>query len=198
MFKKVYPIVNIDNISMFDEKFVEGCLKLSPEYMQIRMKFAPVEEICRVSKKVIWLRNHLNSKTKIIVNDSVEAAILSGADGVHLGQTDDIISGLKNRTERFVVGYSTHTLSEVVKANDLPVDYIGFGPIFKTGTKIQKYGEVFDIADEAVKLSNHSIVFIGGINKRNIESLPCGDKIFYAVVSGLDEILKEVYDAGQH
>jgi thiamine-phosphate pyrophosphorylase len=123
------------------------------------------------------------------VNDSVEAAILSGADGVHLGQSDDVLYGLKRKRDGFTVGYSTHTLSEVVKANDLPVDYIGFGPVFKTGTKIQKYGEVFDIVNEAVKLSNHSVVFIGGINKRNIESLPCGDKIFYAMVSGLDEII---------
>jgi thiamine-phosphate pyrophosphorylase len=195
MFKNIYPIVNINNICGFDESFVVRCLNAHPEYLQIRMKEAEVDEICRVAKKTVWLRNHLNSKTKIIVNDSVDAAVFSGADGVHLGQTDDILYGLKHKLNGFTVGYSTHTLAEVVKANDLPVDYIGFGPVFKTVTKTQNYTEVFEFVSEVVKMSVHPVVFIGGINKRNIESLPSGDRIFYAMVSALDEVLNGVDNA---
>jgi thiamine-phosphate pyrophosphorylase len=195
MFRNIYPIVNIQNKQMFNEDFVTRCLKLCPEYLQIRMKDAPVEEICSVSKKTVWLRDRLNSKTKIIVNDSVDAAVFSGADGVHLGQTDDILYGLKHKHDGFTVGYSTHTLAEVVKANDIPVDYIGFGPVFKTATKTQNYTEVFEFVSEVVKMSVHPVVFIGGINKRNIESLPSGDRIFYAMVSALDEVLNGVDNA---
>lgn len=195
MFSKIYPIINVRSDGNFDEKLLKKCLELDPIYLQVRMKDATVSDICRVTEKIILQRNLLNSKAKIIVNDSVGAAVLSGADGVHLGQTDDIRHGLSMRKNGFIVGYSTHTIDEVVKANDLPVDYIGFGPVFKTGTKIQEYAEVFELTSEAFNKSEHPLVFIGGINKINIESLPAGDRILYAMVSGLDEIVKEVGNA---
>ncbi|MGI6394772.1 MAG: thiamine phosphate synthase [bacterium] len=190
MYKNIYPIINISDNNVLNEELVIKSLTLDPKYMQLRMKKGSVEEIVALSKQVVLLRDKFNPKTKIIVNDSVDAALLSGADGVHLGQTDNILCGLKRKRDNFIVGYSTHTVDEVIAANSMPVDYIGFGPVFKTKTKIQSYLEVYQFVDEVPALSLHPVVFIGGIDENNIKLLPKGDKIFYAMIGALDKILK--------
>ncbi|MDA8029102.1 MAG: thiamine phosphate synthase [Nitrospiraceae bacterium] len=71
------------------------------------------------------------------INDRPDIAILTGADGVHLGQTD--LSALEVRFERprsgFHLGVSTHNRAEVMRALTVDPDYLGVGPIFQTTTK---------------------------------------------------------------
>jgi thiamine-phosphate diphosphorylase len=56
-----------------------------------------------------------------------------GADGVHLGQDDlDPVAARRLLGERFIIGYSTHTVAQAIEAARLPVDYIALGPIFDT------------------------------------------------------------------
>jgi len=75
-------------------------------------------------------------KALFIVNDRVDVAVACGADGVHLGQDD-----LPARDARKVIGsglimgISTHSIGEAVRAEEEGADYIGFGPVFRTETK---------------------------------------------------------------
>lgn len=191
MFKNIYPVANYIEGAQFNEEFIKKCLSIQPRYLQVRMKESPADEMIKTVEKVICIRNELKSNTKIIVNDSIKVALTSKADGVHLGQEDDCAEGLKKDMPDFIVGLSTHTLVQIETANRMNIDYIGFGPVFKTGTKKTDNKAVFEIVHSAVDLSIHPIVFIGGINKRNIEYLPVGGKILYAMISGLDELFFE-------
>ena len=66
----------------------------------------------------------------------MDVALALGAAGVHLGQTDMPVEAARRLLgERVIVGISTHNLEQAKLAANMPVDYVAFGPIFKTSTK---------------------------------------------------------------
>jgi len=71
-----------------------------------------------------------------IVNDRLDVALLAEADGVHLGQ-EDLPAGLARPLLHpgMLLGISTHSVEEAREAEAAGADYIGFGPVFPTGTK---------------------------------------------------------------
>jgi thiamine-phosphate pyrophosphorylase len=76
------------------------------------------------------------SDAQVMVNDRVDIAVLAGAAGVHLGQTDlPPVAARRMLGPGRIIGYSTHNLNQALEAEGLPVDYIAVGPIFATATK---------------------------------------------------------------
>ncbi len=70
------------------------------------------------------------------VNDRCDLAMAVEADGVHLGQTDLPLALARNLVGHdMLIGASTHNTEQVQKATEEGADYLGFGPIFPTGTK---------------------------------------------------------------
>ena len=76
----------------------------------------------------------------ILVNDRVDVAAAlmhEGVDGVHLGQDDTPPRVARERLgSKALIGLSTHNHREVREADTQPVDYLGFGAVFPTGTKL--------------------------------------------------------------
>lgn len=107
-----------------------------------------------------------------IVNDYPEIAKKSDADGVHIGQDQAYFSNIKQYMgEGKIVGRSTHSVEQAVKAWQDGADYIGFGPLFPTATKPGRPAiGLRDIARAQAELPDDFPVFcIGGIND---ETLP--------------------------
>lgn len=71
-----------------------------------------------------------------LVNDRLDVALLSGADGCHLGQ-DDLPLGAARRVAPagFLLGVSAHDAAEALAARDGGADYLGVGAVFPTSTK---------------------------------------------------------------
>ena len=85
------------------------------------------------------LRKILNQgagRTLLIINDRPDIAVLSGADGVHLGQREMSVQQARRivGTEA-LIGVSTHSLEQVQQAVMDGANYIGCGPVFKSQTK---------------------------------------------------------------
>ena len=106
----------------------------------------------------------------LIINDRVDIAMASQADGVHLGQEDlplETARRLMGRTR--LIGISTHDLRQAQDAAGAGADYIGFGPIFGTSTKETDYSPrgtaMLKEIRKAVKIP---IVAIGGITEDNV------------------------------
>ena len=127
-------------------------------------------------------------RVPLVVNDSVEVAAVTGADGVHLGQEDltpaqarQILGAGK------LIGWSTRTLSQVQQAaREGIVDYVGFGPAFPTSTKGYVTGlgpaAVRHAAVQAAQL-RLPLLAIGGIAVENRGEL--GEKTGLAVSAAL-------------
>ncbi|HEY5936580.1 MAG TPA: thiamine phosphate synthase [Kofleriaceae bacterium] len=102
----------------------------------------------------------------LIVNDRIDIALAVGADGVHLGQNDLPLADARRISgDKLWIGVSTHDLDQVLAALAGGADYLGFGPIFATATKLD-HDPVQGIAglQAAVELAGITpVVAIGGI-----------------------------------
>jgi thiamine-phosphate pyrophosphorylase len=111
--------------------------------------------------------------TLFIVNDRVDIALMAKADGIHLGQDD--IPPEKARSlvgDQMLIGWSTHNLGQLEKAQEYPIDYVGFGPVFPTSSKLNPDPVTgVDLLRTAVAQSKIPVVAIGGITQDNLEEL---------------------------
>jgi len=111
--------------------------------------------------------------TLFIVNDRPDIALITQADGVHLGQ-DDLPAAEARQLigPDMLLGLSTHNQEQVAAANDAPVDYIGFGPLFATNSKERPDPVTGPNAlKAALAISRHPVVAIGGLNLARIKQL---------------------------
>jgi len=139
--------------------------------VQFRAKELPAGEFIRLGRELgLECRKH---GALFIINDRIDVAMLIGADGVHLGQDDmPICEARKIFGEHKLIGISTHNLAEGLEAAEGGADYIGFGPIFKTGTKKDaQAAKGLDALKEVRRGLSIPIVAIGGIDKGNIKSV---------------------------
>jgi len=126
----------------------------------------------------------------LIINDRADIAVLSGADGLHVGQTD--LTPEDSRTVigvTAILGLSTHTQEQWTAALGEPVSYIAIGPAFGTGTKATGYDAVGleIVAQAAAAAASHGLptVAIGGITIDNAASLIDAGARSVAVISDL-------------
>ncbi|MDQ7039034.1 MAG: thiamine phosphate synthase [Aquificota bacterium] len=100
----------------------------------------------------------------LVVNDRPDLALAVEADGVHVGKEDLPPEAVRKVVgDKLYIGYTANSLEEVRRAQDLPVDYIGFGSVYPTTTKEDYKLVGLDALAEAVKISGKPIVAIGGI-----------------------------------
>ncbi|MGM0461452.1 MAG: thiamine phosphate synthase [Fibrobacterota bacterium] len=77
-----------------------------------------------------------DTSTALIINDMPHIARDCDADGIHVGQDDESPRTVRRIVgDSMVCGLSTHTPAQVEEAAHLPVDYIGYGPVWATQTK---------------------------------------------------------------
>ena len=109
-----------------------------------------------------------------IVNDHVDIALLSGADGVHLGPDDlSVAAARRVAGNRLLIGASASTLDRARQAIEQGANYIGCGPAFATPIKTEKQV----IGPQGIAAINSAVgrttpVFaIGGIAESNVNQL---------------------------
>jgi len=107
-----------------------------------------------------------------IVNDRPDVALLSGADGVHLGQEDLPVEEVRRLIgpER-VIGLSTHMPAQAQEAEGRGADYIGVGPVFATETRGYPQGGGVELVSALCRAARLPTVAIGGITPQNALSV---------------------------
>ncbi len=182
----IYPITDVRLSVLSHADQVRQLAAAGAQIVQLREKAASPREFypAAVEAKAVALWHGV----KLIINDRVDIAHALGADGVHLGQTD-----MPPRLARKVlgsssiIGISTHTIEQVREAVDEPVDYIAFGPIFPTSTKVNPDAVVGLELLAQVKglIAPLPLVAIGGITRRNARQVldAGGDSV--AVISDI-------------
>ncbi len=122
-----------------------------------------------------------------VVNDRLDVAVLSGADGCHLGQDDlPLAAARRIAPPGFLLGASTHSVPEARRAQEEGADYVGVGAVFPTASKGDALpprgpGLVAEVAS-AVSLP---AVAIAGITRENVREVIRAGAAAFAVISDL-------------
>lgn len=138
--------------------------------IQLRDKVSSDNALLKDATKLAVLAK--KNCVSLIINDRVDIAMASGADGVHLGGDDLPYSEARKILGKDrVIGITTRCLKEALAAERMGADYIGIGPVFSTTTKPALNPIGPDIAGEVATKINIPAFFIGGITSENIEIL---------------------------
>ena len=153
-------------------------------FVQLREKHLPQSEFLAEAERFVALCRRKGAVS--IINDNVDIALRTGADGVHVGQ-EDLEAGKVRALlgPDKIIGVSAHTVEEALRAKAAGADYLGTGAAFVTGTKTDATPISRDTIRAITAAVDIPVVAIGGITRDNILELKnCGlDGV--AVVSAL-------------
>ncbi len=170
-----------------------SAIKLGADIIQLRNK---TDSKLIILEQAFRLRKLLSpSRSLFIVNDYLDVALISKADGVHLGQDDlPIEAARKLMGKSAVIGISCHSLKQAIAAQNSGADYLGIGPVFATPTKPDVAPIGLNIASAAAKRIRIPFFAIGGINKNNLqEIIRCGVKRIAVVrAASQSDCLKDI------
>ena len=166
---------------------VEAALKGGATMVQMREKGLTNDTVQDYLEEARSLRALTERyKVPLIIDDNIKLALLCGADGVHVGQSD-----IKGRNIRAMIGpdrilgISAGTVEEARAAEKAGADYIGVGAVFGTSTKKDARNLSVEKLREISASVSIPVVAIGGINRSNVGELSGSDVDGIAVISAL-------------
>ena len=184
---KLYAILDLGYVAEPDR--VATTLKLiagGADVLQLRAKGREIGEIRDVAKEIFPICRATG--VPFIINDYPELAAELDADGVHIGQDDGPLAAAREIIgSGKIIGRSTHSLAQARAALDEGFDYIGFGPLFPTPTKLGRPG--IGLADISVMQrdvgSKIPAFCIGGIKRANLPEVIAAGARSVVIVSDL-------------
>ena len=169
---------------------IEEALKGGVTMVQLREKELDDEQFLQEAVLVRELCHRY--QVPLIINDNVDVALKSGADGVHVGIEDMPVAEVRKRVPAdFIIGATCKTVEQAKIAEAAGADYMGVGAVFPSPTKTNAIRITNDQLREIVSAVSIPAVAIGGISRKNVLEI-AGSKVSgVAVVSaifGADDI----------
>jgi thiamine-phosphate pyrophosphorylase len=167
---RVYVLITEAMCQLPWQVVVEQALVGGADILQLREKTLNDRELlsrCR------WLRDACEAHGALfIVNDRPELAILSGAHGTHVGQSEIPVTDVRRLPgPEQLIGVSTHAPQQLLQAFREGSDYVGVGPVFPSGTKTFHQFPGLDYVRQAAELATGPWFPIGGITLAAVPEL---------------------------
>jgi len=184
---RLYLITDRKLFSSLDDfmRAVEEVLSAGIKTVQLREKDLSTREMLEMAYRFRELTSR--HAAKLFINDRLDIALGVDADGVHLGQTGIPVHAVRKvAKDKFLIGCSTHSAREAMEAEEEGADFITFGPLFHTPSKL-KYGEPvgLEALREVSKKITVPIFGIGGINSENIQDVLDAGASGIALIRGI-------------
>jgi thiamine-phosphate pyrophosphorylase len=181
---------------------IESSARAGVDWIQIREKDLSGRELFELTREAL---QRVPRSCRILVNDRLDVAIAAGAGGVHLGESSVPTSEAKqivrekNRRADFLVGSSVHSLESARGAEKSGADYLIFGPVFETPSKVA-FGQPqgVDALAKVCESVSIPVLAIGGISAEKIrECVAVGSSGVAAIrlfqdESNLEGLLREL------
>ncbi len=161
----------------------------APCCLQLRAKTAGAHAMLRAARRLVPLCRE--RRVPFCVNDRLDVALAAGADVVHLGQDDlPLADALRLRSElgrpELVVGFSTHNREQALAAAAQGADYIGFGPVFATTSKLNPDPVVgLDALADVCRAVRVPVVAIGGVALSSVPAVARAGAAAVALISAI-------------
>ena len=162
-----------------------ACLEGGARWLQLRVAGAGSGQALEWCDEIVAAARRCGAR--VVVNDRADIALLAGADGVHVGQTDLRPDAVRRVLPRpGVVGVSTHTTAQVDRSRADDATYVAVGPIHRTGTKATGYDPVgLGLVRYAAGAQACPVVAIGGITPERARPVLAAGASAVAVISDL-------------
>lgn len=175
------------------EQLAELAIEGGADIIQFRDKSMSTSALIQTALRIKKLCESVyERKVYFIVNDRVDVALVSNADGIHLGLDDiPVREARKLPVKNKIIGGTAHSMKEAIKAERNGADYIGYGHIFITGSKFKTTPPVgLEELSNVCKKINTKIIAVGGIDASNaglvIEAGAYGIAVIGAVAKAED------------
>lgn len=194
---KLYLITDRKQTRITLPDAVRLALKGGVRAVQLREKDLPIRELLALAQELRNITREFGAK--LLINDRVDVAVAVGADGVHLGQQSMPPEAVRKIVgTNMLVGASTHNIEEALAAESGGADFITFGPVFTTPSKIRYGAPVGTNALAEIKKRVRIPIFgLGGINTDNIREVLKAGADGIAMISAIfaaDDIQKAAED----
>ncbi|MHB8059007.1 MAG: thiamine phosphate synthase [Desulfuromonadaceae bacterium] len=164
---------------------VRAALEGGVRAVQLRGKDLAVTELYRLAVELRRLTSDFGAA--LVINDRPDIALAADADGVHIGVSSLPVAAVRrimggNR----VIGYSAHAIEEALRAEADGADFVTFGPVFHTPSKVA-YGAPCGVKKlaEAASVLKIPVIALGGISPANITETLSADIHGIAVISAV-------------
>ena len=162
-----------DSSDYNEEEFlfrIEAALKNGVTMLQLREKEKTTREYILLAEKVHNITKRYN--VPLIIDDRVDVALATDAEGVHVGQSDmPVHIARKLMGNNKIIGATAKTVEQATKAYKQGADYLGVGAIYPTTTKVKTVLTSTDTLKAICQSVPIPANAIGGLNKDNIEIL---------------------------
>ena len=163
---------------------IEDALKGGATMVQLREKKLDDDSFVKEAVQVLALCHKYN--VPLIINDNVDVAIKSGADGVHVGIEDAPVAEIRKRVSAdFIIGATCKTVEQAKIAEAAGADYMGVGAVFPSPTKTNAVRITNEQLREIVSSVSIPAVAIGGISYDNVCEIKGSSVSGIAVVSAI-------------
>jgi thiamine-phosphate pyrophosphorylase len=157
-------------------------LEAGARVLQLRLKDTCGREFLKAAREIAALCQ--DAGAMLLINDRIDVAMLSGAAGVHLGQTDiPLRAARKLLGPGKIIGISTANVDQAIAAEAGGADYIGFGPMYPGGAKQNTSGKGLAMLREVRAAAGIPIVAIGGITEQRVPELLAAGADAVAIIS---------------
>jgi thiamine-phosphate pyrophosphorylase len=150
---------------------VRQALKGGVKAIQLREKDLDTRQLLKLAYEMREMTRKYSAK--LFINDRIDVALAAGADGVQLTQ-NSIPAGAVRKVvkNKLLIGVSTHSLKEAKEAEKAGADFITFGPVHKTPSKL-KYGKPLglDKLEEVSSKIKIPVFAIGGIKSHRVKTV---------------------------
>ena len=163
---------------------IEDALKGGVTMVQLREKKLDEESFVEEAIQVRELCHKYN--VPLIINDNVDVALKSGADGVHVGMEDAPVAEIRKRVSSdFIIGATCKTVEQAKIAEAAGADYMGVGAVFPSPTKTNAVRITNEQLREIIASVSIPAVAIGGISYDNVCEIKGSRVSGVAVVSAV-------------
>ena len=189
---RLYGIVDLGYVRPESiERAAEQMCAGGVDIVQLRAKGASDLEVEEYAQRLAPILE--SAGVPFIINDFPELVPAIGAQGAHVGQDDLGVEEARWRAGRSlagelpppIIGKSTHSLAQALAAAEAGADYIGFGPLYATPTKLGRPAIGFSEIAEVHQRVSIPIFCIGGIKLENLDEVLAAGARRVVIVSGI-------------
>ncbi|MEN8136732.1 MAG: thiamine phosphate synthase [Thermodesulfobacteriota bacterium] len=179
-----------------DIEWLDGVLAGGARIVQLRDKES--DDRTLYEKAVVFRHKTSEAGALFMVNNRLDIAILTDADGIHLGNSDIPAQAARQQAPEMIIGVSANTGEQAASAESRGASYYNIGPIYETGTKT---GLTEFIGVEAIKtysaMSALPFTVMGGIKFNHIDELTANGASRIAVVTALTRATNIAEETGR-